>query len=138
MKTPLRHFSAPACALALILAVPAYALTINPTFDSSITTDPNALVIEAGINAAIARVTADIANNVTVNILFQEGGGLGSSSTYISTQAYSTYVAELGANQTRSVNDNIAITSLPASLAAVNGNAASTVTLALPLLRALG
>src|SRR4051794_6735340 len=56
-------------------------LTIIPTFDVSITSDPNAATIIAGINAAIGRVQSSIANNTTVTITFQEvATGLGGSS----------------------------------------------------------
>src|SRR5207248_6835854 len=66
------------CAIAFvaiaIVSSPARAnLTIVPTFDSSITSDPNAAAIEAGINAAIGRVESHILNPLTVNITFQEG-----------------------------------------------------------------
>jgi hypothetical protein len=120
-------------------AAPAHAnLLITPTFDSSITSDPNAAAIEAGINAAISRVEGDILNPVTVNITFQEGSGLGGSSTFIGSLAYSTYVNALKNNQILSANDNTAIASLPASPSAVNGNANANVVMSLPLLRALG
>jgi hypothetical protein len=44
-------------------------LTINATFDSSITSDHNAAAIEGAINAAIANVEGNITspNNITVN-----------------------------------------------------------------------
>ena len=54
-------------------------LTINPTFDVSITGDPNAAAIEATINRTIAAYESFISDNVTVDITFQEGGGLGGS-----------------------------------------------------------
>jgi hypothetical protein len=58
--------------------VPANAsLTINPTFDSSITSDPNRATIESSINADITTIDSYIANNVTVNITFQENTSSG-------------------------------------------------------------
>ncbi len=112
-------------------------LVINATFASSITGDANASAIEAGINAAISRVQNAIASNVTVNITFQEGGGLGGSSTYIGSIPYSAYLNALQTQQVISANDTKAIASLPAGPNnPVNGN--SDVFLTTPLLRALG
>ena len=47
-------------------------LTITPTFDSSITSDPNAAAIEGAINAAIGVVQTGISNPINVTIYFQE------------------------------------------------------------------
>src|SRR5208282_5435416 len=47
-------------------------LTIVPTFDPTIINDPQAATIEASIDATISRVEADISNNITVSIDFQE------------------------------------------------------------------
>lgn len=115
----------------------AHALTIVPTFDTTITSDPNAAAIETGINNAITELDSYLANPVTVAVTFQTGGGLGTSSTYQGGFAYSTYFGALQNNQTLSAADNTAIASLPAGPNnPVNGNA--NVTLALPLFRALG
>lgn len=112
-------------------------LTITPSFASNITSDPNVATIEAGINAAIARVEADIANPITVNITFQEGGGLGGSSTFIGTVSFASYLSALQNNQTLSANDITAISTLGAGPNnPVNGNA--NVFLTTALLRALG
>src|SRR2546423_1275674 len=54
-------------------------LVINPTFAANITSDPNAATIEATINRTIAAYESFISDNVTVDITFQEGGGLGGS-----------------------------------------------------------
>jgi len=90
-------------------------LTIDPTFDSSITTDPNAATIESSIDAAISRIEGDISNNVTVDITFQEGGGLGGSSTEVYTGIpYATYLSALTASAT-SPDDTIALASLAAN-----------------------
>src|SRR5579871_2511217 len=82
-------------------------LVITPTFDSTITGDPQAATIEAGINAAISRVEAAIANPITVKITFGEmGSGLGASSTAIFTGvSYSSYLSALQTRQTPSAND---------------------------------
>ena len=100
---------------ALTLSVPTVRanLDIVPTFDSTITSDPNAATIEAGIYATIARVESDISNNTTVNITFQESTtGLGGSSTLAYTVPYSTYVNALETKQTLSASDVSAIGSL--------------------------
>jgi len=80
---------------------PAHAgsITINPTFDTTITSDPGAAGIESAINGAIATIEADIAspNNISVAIYFTEGGGLGESLTgeYLPTyqQYYNAFAA---------------------------------------------
>jgi hypothetical protein len=113
-------------------------LTIVPTFDSSITSDPNALTIETGINAAINTLEADISTSITVTVDFQSmSSGLGQSDTYYSTLSYTQYLSDLTHNQTLSANDVTALASLPAGPNnPVNGNA--NVLLTLPLLRAIG
>jgi hypothetical protein len=113
-------------------------LLIIPTFSSNITSDPNAAIIEASINTDISTIDSYIANNVTVNITFQEtSSGLGGSSTYIYSPTYSSYYSALQNNQVRSAADNTAIASLPNQANnPVNGNA--NITSVGPLLRALG
>ena len=112
-------------------------LTIIPTFDSSITSDPNAATIENSINADIATIDSYIANNVTVNITFQEtSSGLGGSSSYIYSPTYADYYTALQ-HQTLSAYDTTAIASLPNQANnPVNGN--GSITSVGPLLRALG
>lgn len=113
-------------------------LFINATFDTSITSDANAAAIEAGINAAIARVEASISTTTTVNILFKEvSTGLGGSSTARYNLSYSTYRSALMNNQTLSSNDLTALSSLPGgSVNPVNGDTHVLVETALA--RALG
>ena len=48
-------------------------LVITPTFDSTITSDPNAAAIEGTINSAIGVLEADISTPITVSVYFQEG-----------------------------------------------------------------
>jgi hypothetical protein len=102
-------------ALALIAVGPALGqVTINATFDSSITSDPNVMQIEAGINAAISRMEAAVTNNITVNITFAETNtGLGSSNTSHFTVQYGQYLTALQTQQTPSANDATALASLP-------------------------
>lgn len=117
----------------------ANALTIVPTFDSTITSDPNAATIEAGINNAIAQIDSYIANPVTDNITFVKGtSGLGESSTYYAGVGYSSYRGYLQNNQTLSASDSTAIASLPAGTTVPTNNNASTVNVSVSLLRALG
>ena len=46
-------------------------IIINPTFDSSITSDPNAAAIVATIEGAITMYEADITTPITVNITYE-------------------------------------------------------------------
>jgi hypothetical protein len=114
-------------------ATPAF---IVPTFDSTITSDSNAATIMATINAAIAIYQATFSNPISVAIKFQEGGGLGSSSTWIGSVSYSSYLTALGSHAT-SANDATALAHLPVGPNnPVNAN--SSVELTTANLRALG
>ena len=76
-------------------------LVIVPTFDSSITTLPNAAAIEGAINAAITVLEADISNPITVKIDFQNmTGGLGQSTSGVYTLSYFDYYNALKAQMT--------------------------------------
>jgi len=87
-------------------------LHINPTFDVSITSDPNAAAIEATINAAIANIESQFSDPITVNIKFQKAGGLGSSSTFFATASYATFLAALKGDAKTS-DDGTAVGLLP-------------------------
>ncbi len=78
-------------------------ITINPTFDSSITSDAGVVGIEGAINAAIAGIEADITSpsNLTVSIYFTEGGGLGESFTTEYVPSYYQYYNALQAVATQ-------------------------------------
>jgi hypothetical protein len=82
-----------------VTAVTATHLVILPTFDSSITNDPNAAVIENTINAAIQVYESTYSNPITVQIFFREGGGLGSSITGLYDIGYQSFRSGLAANQ---------------------------------------
>ena len=115
---------------------PADALVITPTFASNITSDPNAAAIEAVINTAIGIYQADFTDPINVAITFQEGGGLGGSSTFFQNVSYSTYLTALKADATTS-NDAIANSLLPNSATnPVNGT--STINVKTANLRAVG
>jgi len=95
-----------AAALALFAAgSPARALTIDATFDNSITTAGNAVNIENAINTSDQQIESLYSNPITVNILYrtQAGGANGflsdSSSGYY-VNAYSDYTGLLQADST--------------------------------------
>ena len=119
-------------------------LTINPTFDSTITSLPNATAIEATINQTITAYEAIIADDVTVNITFKNmTTGLGGSSggllyfeNYGPESDSTSYLAHLLSHAT-SANDNLAINSLPNQTDdPVNGQ--PQISIRAPLARALG
>jgi len=113
------------------------ALKIIPSFDSSITNDPQAATIEATINSAIEVFQNSYSDPITVTITFQKmPGGVGANSTYYRDVPYSSYRAALVTHATSS-DDATALAHL--SVAAnnpVNGN--PNMSLSLPLARALG
>jgi hypothetical protein len=133
-------------AIAILGVAPAHGqIVINPTYDATINSDPNAAQIKAGIQSAINRVAARITNPITVNITFQEvSSGLGGSNTFFITIPYGpratagTYLNVLANNQTLSANDTIAQASLPNQANNPANNTANGVFIATPVARALG
>src|SRR5207245_3621803 len=117
-----------------ILATGSGGLTIVPTFDSSITGDPQAALIEATINAAIAVYQSDFSNPITVTITFSEmATGVGHSSTYYTSFAYADYQAAL-VSHASTEDAAVALAYLPTSgKNAVNGT--QYLNLELPLAR---
>ena len=113
-------------------------LVINATFDSTITGDPNAAVIEGTINSVIALYEASFSDPITVTINFHEvAGGLGQSSSYlVPGVSYSAFRSRLAARAT-TANDTIALAHLPGG---TNNpaNGSTTLALNLPNGRALG
>lgn len=78
---------------------PASAVTIIPTFDSSITGSANAAAIEGAINAAIGTIDSLYSNAGTIGILFDASSTpsfLGQSQTADLAINYSGYAALLG------------------------------------------
>lgn len=125
--------------LAIAILTPAKAnIVFNPTFDSSITGDPNGAAIIGTINQAIGFYEANITTPITVNITFQEmGSGLGQSSTFFGTISYSQYLSALQAHSSGDAADLAALATLPAGPNnPVNGTTSVDVTTA--NLRALG
>jgi len=77
----------------------ASSFAVTATFDSTITSDPNATSIEGVINSAIGVYESAITNAMNVNILFQEEiSGLGNSSYIVDPITYSQFVNGLSAN----------------------------------------
>ncbi len=116
-------------------------LTINATFDTSITSDPNAAAIEASINTAISFYTSNLTTAtvapIDVTIKFQEGGGLGSSATTLYKETYQSFIDALIAASSDDLTDTTALAGLPTtSLNPVTGSAFINIKTA-PL-RALG
>jgi hypothetical protein len=111
-------------------------LIINPTFGSSITSDPNAASIEGAINAGIGAIEADISSPkaLSVTILFNEmSSGLGESETSVYNVSYFDYYNAFKAVAT-SPSQLTALASLglaPTSSSSgnpVNGNASIEIT----------
>jgi hypothetical protein len=106
-------------ALALVLALlgaatPARALVIIPVWDSTITNDPNATIIESTINSAIQFYETRFAAPITTSIQFEEmSGGTGESQYVYYTIPYSQFYAALQLNAT-TANASNAVANLPA------------------------
>jgi hypothetical protein len=115
------------------------AFVITPTFDTTITSDPQAATIEASINRVIQAYEDSFSDNITVNITFQEvTTGLGGSSTATNTVSYTSYLAALTSHAT-TADDTTALASLPAGpTTPVGGSGNTNVTLANALANALG
>ncbi len=113
-------------------------LIIVPTFDVSITADPNSLAMMTAINLAIAQEQSFIKNLVIVNITFKNvNTGLGTSATYYGQISYSQYLADLHNNQILSAKDTTALATLPDG-ANNPVNDGTIMIMTRPLLRALG
>jgi len=88
-------------------------LVINPTFDSTILSDPNSATIQATINMVIAEYEAAFSDPITVNVTFQEmSGGLSSSSWNYYYIPYTQLRSDLAAGASTS-NDVTAVAHLP-------------------------
>jgi hypothetical protein len=113
-------------------------LTINPTFDSTITSDPNAGAIVNTILAAIANVQSQFTDPITVTITFKKdlSISLGQSLTTYYNLPYATFINALRADA-KTVDDLNAIALLPsASANPVNGS--STINVKSANLKAVG
>jgi hypothetical protein len=104
--------SAPAT-ISITVNPPLAGLIINPVWDSTITSDPNAATIMNTISNAILVYESKYSDNVTVTIKFQEmSGGLGQSSTFIGTVPYSSFYSALVADA-KTTNDVLALANIP-------------------------
>ena len=102
---------------AITLALPARALTINPTYDVTITSLTNAAQVEASFAAAAQMFQNQYTNPITVNInvSFSDSVGLGASQTQLTgNPTYSELVTALRSARTSAADTN-AVASLPAS-----------------------
>ena len=100
--------------------------TITATFDSSITTNPNAVALENAIATAIADYPATFSDNINVAITFKTmSSGLGQSSTaYFPNYPYATFLSALKSTSS-SADDSTAYSLLPdSSTNPVNGSSA--------------
>jgi hypothetical protein len=122
--------SAPAT-VSITVTAPLAGLIIIPTWDSTITSDPNAADIENTINAAIQVYEGKFSDPVTVNIKFAEmNTGLGQSTTFFSTLQYSTFYNALVADA-KTTNDTIGLAHIPGgSINPVDGTSSIRVTTA--------
>src|SRR4051812_8087566 len=103
-----------------------FLLNIVPTFDSTITSDPNAAAIEGVINSAISYYNATFTTRFpagqglsgppgSVGIQFRElSSGLGSSSWFFSNVLYTDYLTALTAATSGDATDTTALAHLPA------------------------
>src|ERR1051325_6464808 len=117
--------------LPLAKSFPAHGLTIVPTFDSSITNDPDGATIMATINSVIALYEANFSDPITVTITFQEtGSGLGQSSSFFVSRSYTTFRSRLASDAT-TPDDAAALAHLPGgSTNPVNGSTSVDLTTA--------
>jgi hypothetical protein len=101
--------------VALVMSVPAHAnLVITPTFDSSITDDPNAAAIISVIDSAIGYYQSTFADSINVAILFQSSNsGLGGNFAPIYKIQYETFINALIADAL-TPDDGTALGFLPA------------------------
>ncbi len=106
-----------AASCALLACGSAHGLTITPTFDSSITTDPNHVAIENAVNSAIDVYQQDFTNNINVPIDFTEmSSGLGESFYSLTSVNYLDFRNALATEPTSSIRTT-ALNSLPSQSA---------------------
>jgi hypothetical protein len=103
-------------AVLFALASPVQAMIINATYDSSVTSQPDAAQIESAFAAASQTIEDLYTNSITVNITVYFGNvGLGMSYTALTgNPAYSDLVNALAAAATTATDSN-AVASLPGS-----------------------
>lgn len=100
-----------------IVCLPAHAMIINITFDTSITSRGNALQLEGAINTAAQALEALYTNNITVNITASVSSSVGlgeSQGNLTGNPSYSQVASYLRAARTTAADTN-SVASLPAS-----------------------
>ncbi len=112
---------------ALVMALPARALTIAPVIDGSITSSPNSAAIVGAINDAIDQIESVVSDPIVVSIDFRYantqpdgvtalGNALATSDSTSYVDSYAAYISSLMADE-KSVNDATALAHLPLPLA---------------------
>jgi hypothetical protein len=138
MKTKIHLLKLLAAATVLGVAASARALTIVPTFDSSITGDPNAAAMEAAINASIQIFESTYTDNVTVQITYVNDPSvdLGENETYYTSVTYSSFLKALKKKAADTFDTN-ALSKLPSGTVdpVIGGTMVAITT---PLCRCLG
>ena len=118
---------------------PVRALVINPSYDSSITSAPNAAAIEAVIQSGINQIASQFSNPVTVNIVFKtttDSNVGGESNAPLFSGSYSAYTNLL--NQDFAAHpENQTLGTALANLQFGNGGIGSSMILTAAQLRAL-
>jgi hypothetical protein len=103
-------------ALATTAGLPAQALTITPSFDSSITSDVNGSAIEGAINLAIGTIDGLFANpvNITVTFTYDAGaaGNLESTTQTFYGYSYSSYKSALTADAAANPQNTVLATAV--------------------------
>jgi hypothetical protein len=108
-------------------------MIIQATFDSSITSQPNAATIEATINRAISIYESLFTDPMTIQLRFRYAidlpdgtplTGISESLTVVYATGWNIWINVLTADATSS-NDNVAIASLPTTALSTTVNAAS-------------
>jgi hypothetical protein len=113
-----------------ITTEPTTGLTIQPTFDSSITGNPNAAAIQAMINRTIAIYESLFSDPITIQIRFRYAttapdgsrlsqGLVSESDTGVYIMPWNTFISALRADAETN-NDNVASASLPGSALSTN------------------
>ena len=121
-----RRSLVPASVVALLgMAIPAHALVINPTFDSSLTNLANAAQWESAINYADGQFASLFTNPITINITFKADSSTGvNGHNDFNGQSLGNYAAVKAvlAAHAKSADDATSIAHLPISDPTGGGN----------------
>jgi len=99
---------------AAMLTAPAHALLIEPSFDSTLTSQSDAAAVEAGIETAASTISNLYGNAGTVQILFEYNSQVGGAETDggYSFVSYSQYTSQLGSLSTASPQNTVLATAV--------------------------